>query len=267
ALNMICCWVENPNSDAFKKHLPRIYDYLWLAEDGMKAQNWETILIIQALCSTDLIDEFSPTTKRAHDYMKNSQVLQNQPNYRSYYRQRSKGSWTHSTLDNGWNSPDVTAEALMALMLLSKISPNLVGNPIEEERLYDAIDCILYSMNKDGTFSSYEYLRTTPLLEILNPSENFVNIVVDYPYGTWGICFTQGAFFAIKGLVDVGKTYDTSSCIKKACNFLLSKQQIRGGWGESYLSSVTGNYVDGGTPHVVNTAWAMLALIYAGQVE
>ena len=35
---MICCWVENPNSDAFKKHLPRIYDYLWLAEDGMKAQ-------------------------------------------------------------------------------------------------------------------------------------------------------------------------------------------------------------------------------------
>ena len=35
---MICCWAENPNSDAFKQHLPRIYDLLWLAEDGMKAQ-------------------------------------------------------------------------------------------------------------------------------------------------------------------------------------------------------------------------------------
>jgi achilleol B synthase len=35
---------------------------------------------------------------------------------------------------------------LQALMLLSKISPDLVGNPIEEERLYDAVDCILYSM-------------------------------------------------------------------------------------------------------------------------
>jgi hypothetical protein len=35
---MICCWVENPNSNAFKQHLPRIYDYFWLAEDGMKAQ-------------------------------------------------------------------------------------------------------------------------------------------------------------------------------------------------------------------------------------
>lgn len=35
---MLCCWVEDPNSEAFKLHLPRIYDYLWLAEDGMKMQ-------------------------------------------------------------------------------------------------------------------------------------------------------------------------------------------------------------------------------------
>ena len=26
------------------------------------------------------------------------------------------------------------------------------------------------------------------------------------------------------------------------------------------------DYVDSGSPHVVNTAWAMLALLYAGQV-
>jgi hypothetical protein len=37
-LNMLCCWVEDPNSEAFKLHLPRIQDYLWLAEDGMKMQ-------------------------------------------------------------------------------------------------------------------------------------------------------------------------------------------------------------------------------------
>jgi achilleol B synthase len=45
--------------------------------------------------------------------------------------------------------------------------------------------------------------------------------------------------FAVKGLVAAGRTYDTSSCIRKACTFLLSKQQITGGWGESYLSSET----------------------------
>ncbi|KAJ6433213.1 hypothetical protein OIU84_017007 [Salix udensis] len=37
-LNMLCCWVEDPNSESFKLHLPRIQDYLWLAEDGMKMQ-------------------------------------------------------------------------------------------------------------------------------------------------------------------------------------------------------------------------------------
>ena len=39
-LNMLCCWVEDSNSEAFKRHLPRIADYLWVAEDGMKMQGY-----------------------------------------------------------------------------------------------------------------------------------------------------------------------------------------------------------------------------------
>ena len=35
---MVCCWVEDPNSLAYKCHLSRIKDYLWMAEDGMKMQ-------------------------------------------------------------------------------------------------------------------------------------------------------------------------------------------------------------------------------------
>jgi len=65
--------------------------------------------------------------------------------------------------------------------MLSKISSNLVGDPIKEERLYDAVDCLLSFMNKDGTFSTYECKRTASLLEVLNPSETFLNIVVDHP--------------------------------------------------------------------------------------
>ncbi|CAN0862412.1 Lupeol synthase [Linum grandiflorum] len=37
-LNMLACWVDDPNGDAFKKHLARIPDYLWMGEDGMKMQ-------------------------------------------------------------------------------------------------------------------------------------------------------------------------------------------------------------------------------------
>jgi len=59
-------------------------------------------------------------------------------------------------------------------------------------------------------------------------------------FGTWGICFIYGTLFAVKGLVAAGKTYKNSYSIRKACNFLLSKQLSSGGWGETYLSSETG---------------------------
>ncbi|KAL6875627.1 hypothetical protein ACP4OV_013140 [Aristida adscensionis] len=323
ALNMVCCWVENPNSDAFKKHLPRIYDYLWLAEDGMKAQvyngcqTWETAFIIQAYCCTGLANEIGSTLVQAYAFLKNSQVLQDLPHDKSYYRHRSKGSWTLSTADNGWSVPDCTGEALrvQALLLFSKVYPNQVGNPIKEEQLYNAVDCLLSFANRDGTFSSYECKRGASWIEILNPSESFRDIIIGYPhvectssavqglklfselypgyrakeiekcinsaalfiesqqkrdgswYGTWGVCFTYGAFFAIRGLVAAGRTFENCQCIRKGCNFLLSKQQDAGGWGENYVCTETQEYVDSGSAHAVNTAWAMLALIYSGQTE
>nr|BBJ70062.1 isoarborinol synthase [Imperata cylindrica] len=321
ALNMICCWIENPNSDAFKKHVPRIYDYLWLAEDGMKAkaydgvQCWEAALIVRAYCSTELAKEFGPTLSKVHDFLKSSQIREDHPDYKTYYRHRSKGSWTVSTSDNGWSVSDCTAEALQALLLLSKLPPELVGEPIQGQRLYDAVDCLLSFMNNDGTFSTYECKRTSSLLELLNPCETFANIMVDNPcvectssvlqalvtfrdlcpgyrkdeienciqnaskfieneqqpdgswFGIWGICFIYGTLFAVKGLLAAGKTYKNSYSIRKACNFLLSKQLSTGGWGETYLSSETRIYAEASSPHAVNTAWAMLALLYAGQVE
>ncbi|KAL6013261.1 CRISPR-associated protein 1 [Asimina triloba] len=76
---MVCCWIEDPNSEAFKSHLPRIHDYLWVAEDGMKMQGtdgsqfWDTSFTIQAIVSSNLIKEYSSTLEKAHDYVKMSQ--------------------------------------------------------------------------------------------------------------------------------------------------------------------------------------------------
>jgi len=57
-----------------------------------------------------------------------------------------------------------------------------------------------------------------------------------FRYGSWGVCFTYGTWFGILGLVAAGKTYQNCSSIRKGCEFLLSKQLLSGGWGESYLS-------------------------------
>lgn len=56
-------------------------------------------------------------------------------------------------------------------------------------------------------------------------------------YGSWGVCYTYGTWFGITGLIAGGKTYENSPSVRKASEFLLSKQLASGGWGESYLSS------------------------------
>jgi len=57
-MNMLCCWFaggmrgENPS---FQRHLARVPDYLWVAEDGLKMQGyngsqlWDTAFAAQAL--------------------------------------------------------------------------------------------------------------------------------------------------------------------------------------------------------------------------
>ena len=49
--------------------------------------------------------------------------------------------------------------------------------------------------------------------------------------------------------------------MRRACNFLASKQLEDGGWGESYLSSQDKKYVSLEKSHIVNTSWALLGLL------
>ncbi|KAF5202408.1 Terpene cyclase/mutase family member, partial [Thalictrum thalictroides] len=88
-------------------------------------------------------------------------------------------------------------------------------------------------------------------------------------YGNWGICFTYGTWFGVKALVSGGMTYGNCISIRKACQFLVSTQQDSGGWGESYVSCPNEEYthLEGNRTNLVQTAWAMMALISAGQGE
>nr|WRO65030.1 cucurbitadienol synthase [Neoalsomitra integrifoliola] len=323
-LNMLCCWVDDPHSEAFKLHLQRIYDYLWVAEDGMKMQGyngsqlWDTAFSVQAIISTKLAENYGPTLRKAHDFIKISQIKQDCPgDPNTWYRHIHKGAWPFSTADHGWLISDCTAEGLKAALLLSKLSTKSVGEPLERNRLYDAVNVLLSLQNENGGIASYELTRSYPWLELINPSETFGDIVIDYPYvectsatvealtlfkklhpghrtkeidnavakaakfledmqrtdgswyGCWGVCFTYAGWFGIKGLVAAGRTYNNCPTIRKACNFIMSKELPGGGWGESYLSCQNKVYtnLEGNRPHLVNTAWALMALIEAGQAE
>jgi cycloartenol synthase len=111
---MLCCWIENPNSDAFKHHLARVADFLWVGEDGMKVrvkftclitpvssyasraklifvhklilhvivhskvcagQLWDVAFAVQAILACNNAEEFGSTLKKSHNFIKASQVL------------------------------------------------------------------------------------------------------------------------------------------------------------------------------------------------
>ncbi|KAK9078932.1 hypothetical protein SSX86_002991 [Deinandra increscens subsp. villosa] len=323
-LNMLCCWAEDPKSHVNKLHLSRVKDYLWIAEDGMKMQGyngsqlWDAVFSVQAISATNLEDEYGSVLRKAHNYIKSSQIRENSSgNIQSWYRHITRGGWPFSTPDNGWSAGDCTAEALKTVLMLSQMPYDLVGKAIEPECQFDAVDLLLTLQNRNGGYSSYELMRSYSWIEMINPAETFGDIMLDYPYvectsavvqsltsfiklhpsyrreeieacvnkattfienmqlpdgswyGSWGVCYTYGTWFGIKGLVAAGKTYETSQRIRKACAFLLSKQLPSGGWGESYTSCMQKMYtnITGNKSHITNTSWALLALIEAQQAK
>ncbi|XP_023734438.1 dammarenediol II synthase isoform X2 [Lactuca sativa] len=324
SLQMMVWWAENPCGDEFKHHLARLPDYLWLAEDGMKVmpsggQLWNCALSTQAIIASNMVEEYGESLKKAHFFIKESQVKNNPAgDFTKNCRQITKGSWTFAQ-DDGWAVSDCTSEALKCLLLLSQMPVEISGEEDGNiERLYDAVNFILFVQSPtSGGFAIWEQPVPQPYLEMLNPSEMFADIVVErehlentasiiqalvafkrlHPkhrekeienavskavrflekrqrpdgswYGYWGICFLYGTCFVLRGLEAAGKTYDNCEAVRKGVKFLLSTRNEEGGWGESYKSCTREVYTPlfGNRTNLVQTSWAMLGLMSAGQVE
>ncbi|GAQ81630.1 cycloartenol synthase [Klebsormidium nitens] len=245
ALNLLCCFVEDPSSEALKKHLARVPDYLWLAEDGMKMQGyngsqlWDTAFAVQALAATEMLEETAPILKRANHYVDKSQVREN-PNgdHGSMYRHISNGAWPFSTRDHGWPIADCASEGLKASLAIAALPPHLVGPPLADQRLFDCVNCILSFQNADGGFATYELTRSYAWLEYINPAETFGDIMIDYTYvECTSACVTAMAAFQ-KRLPD-HRAAEVAAAIARAAKFMEDKQLEDGSWYGSWAVCYT----------------------------
>ncbi|KAI6689734.1 hypothetical protein NL676_026562 [Syzygium grande] len=213
---------KDPDSDSFKTHLARMPDCLWVAEDGMKmqsfgSQEWDTSLAIQALLASNMTEEIAPVKDNPSG------------DFKSMHRHISKGSWTFLDQDHGWQVSDCTAEGLKCCLLFSMMPPEIVGEKMEPEKLYDAVNILLSLQSKNGGVPGWEPAGAQAWLELLNPTEFFKDIVIEREY-------VECTSSALQALVLFRKLYpglrkmEIEDFISNSVNYLENVQKTDGSW-------------------------------------
>ncbi|MEQ2206681.1 hypothetical protein XENOCAPTIV_001617 [Xenoophorus captivus] len=142
------------------------------------------------------------------------------------------GGFPFSTRDCGWIVADCTAEGLKSVMLLQELCPS-IRQPITSERLYDAVNVLLSMKNRDGGFATYETKRGGRLLELLNPSEVFGDIMIDYTY----VECTSAAMQALRHFQKVHpdhRTEEIRSTLREGVEYCRRVQRTDGSWEGSW---------------------------------
>uniref|UniRef100_A0A4W3JF24 Terpene cyclase/mutase family member n=1 Tax=Callorhinchus milii TaxID=7868 RepID=A0A4W3JF24_CALMI len=266
------------------------------------SQLWDTAFTVQAFLEAGAQNcpEFTTSLTLAHQYLRITQVQEAPPDYDKYYRQLNKGGFSFSTRDCGWVVADCTAEALKSLLLLQETCP-FISDHVIDQQLHQAVHVLLTMRNTDGGFSTYERKRggdimidytyvecTSAVIQALRHFQqkhphhrafeirDTLNKGLEFCRGcqrpdgswegSWGVCFTYGTWFGMEAFACMGHTYQRGAAcreITRACEFLLSKQMVDGGWGEDFESCESRQYVQSSSSQVHNTCWALLALMAA----
>ncbi|KAF6051155.1 Lanosterol synthase [Candida parapsilosis] len=194
SMNMVVTFHrEGPHSKNFLGLQNRMNDVLFHGPQGMTVmgtngvQVWDAAFMVQYFFMSGLVDDekYHEMIRRSYLFLVRSQFTDNC--VEGSFRDRRKGAWPFSTKDQGYTVSDCTAEAMKAIIMVRNDERfKDIKDVIEDEKLYDAIEVLLQIQNvgdwEYGSFSTYEGIKSTVLLEKLNPAEVFNNIMVEYPY-------------------------------------------------------------------------------------
>ncbi|CAA0395334.1 unnamed protein product [Arabidopsis thaliana] len=260
--HMLACWVEDPESDYFKKHLARVPDFIWIGEDGLKIQSfgsqvWDTALSLHVFIDgfdDDVDEEIRSTLLKGYDYLEKSQVTENPPgDYMKMFRHMAKGGWTFSDQDQGWPVSDCTAESLECCLFFESMSSEFIGKKMDVEKLYDAVDFLLYLQSDNGGITAWQPADGKTWLEWLSPVEFIEDAVVEHEY-------VECTGSAIVALAQFNKQFpgykkeEVERFITKGVKYIEDLQMVDGSW-----------YGNWGVCFIYGTFFAVRGLVAAGK--
>lgn len=228
-------YLERPDGAEHRRHVERLRDYLWQADDGLKMQGynsselWDTAFALQAMAASGHVEEHRDVLRRGFDYVDRTQVRNDVEDRDACYRDPSVGGWPFSTWTHGWPITDCTAEGVKASLACEP----WVERPLGEGRLKDAIQLILWFQNPDGGWATYERTRGPRWLELLNPSNCFADIMIDYSYVECTSASMQ-ALAAFRERYPGELDAPIAAAIERGRQFILDIQREDGSWEGSW---------------------------------
>ncbi|MFI5040361.1 MAG: squalene--hopene cyclase [Acidimicrobiales bacterium] len=256
---------------------------------------WDTALAVVALADAGLEDDH-PALRRAGEWLAGEQVRV--PGDWSVRRPRlTPGGWAFEFHNDCYPDIDDTAEVVLALRRVRFEDPASV-----RPALHRAREWVLGLQGRDGGWGAFDvdndrvWCRDLPFCdfgEVIDPpsadvTAHVVEMLAGEPavdpsvvdravewllraqepdgswFGRWGVNHVYGTGAAVPALVDAGLSPGHAS-LRRAVRWLEEHQQPDGGWGEDIRSYADADWRGRGEPTPSQTAWALLALLAAGE--
>jgi squalene-hopene/tetraprenyl-beta-curcumene cyclase len=300
ALHLLGYDIDHPVMRAGLESLDRFA--VWY-EDGSRmieacqSPVWDTCLAIIALADAGVRPDH-PALVKATDWMTAEQISR-RGDWAVRRPRLPSGGWAFEFHNDNYPDVDDTAEVILALKRVAHPEPDHIASAIQR-----GVQWSLGMQSRNGAWAAFDVDNTSPFPnrlpfcdfgEVIDPPSADVTAHVvemlaavgkEYDprtrrgiewllaeqepngswFGRWGVNYIYGTGSVVPALIAAGVPA-THPVIRRAVTWLGSTQNADGGWGEDLRSYSDTSWIGRGTSTASQTAWALLALLAAGERE
>ena len=258
---------------------------------------WDTALALKAMVDSDVPTDHPALTKAAQWLL--DREVRKVGDWKVKCPELQPGGWAFEFLNDWYPDVDDSGFVMMALKEVKVKDPKAKDAIIKR-----GINWCLGMQSKNGGWGAFDKDNTKHLLNkipfadlealIDPPTADLTGRMLElmgafgYPkdhpaavraleflhkeqepngpwWGRWGVNYIYGTWSVLCGLAAIGEDL-SQSYIQRAVNWLKSKQNLDGGWGETCESYHDPSLAGAGESTPSQTSWALLALMAAGEV-
>lgn len=256
---------------------------------------WDTCLAVTALLDAGVAPD-DPAVVRAADWML-AEEIRVTGDWSVRRPQLAPGGWAFEFDNDGYPDVDDTAEVVLALRRVTHPEPEQLRAAVDR-----GVDWAIGMQSRDGGWGAFDADNTREIITRLPfcdfgavidpPSADVTAHVVEMLaaeglsgseacrrgvswlfaaqendgswFGRWGANHVYGTGGVVPALIAAGVP-ESSPTIRAAVRWLELHQNPDGGWGEDLRSYADAGWIGRGTSTASQTAWALLALLAAGE--